>query len=204
VLTCGNLLINRLPIIKSYRLASNLAHMTDEELLSLYYQEGNNDWLGILLERYTMLLLGVCMKYLKDEELAKDTVQQVFLKAISEVAKSRIDNMGGWLYRVAKNQCLTLLRDRRLFLNQEVLENLPQPDETPIHLHWKHVQDVNRLQRAMATLKEEQRTAVRLFYLEQKSYAEIALATQWTISQVKSYIQNGKRNLRIKLDEQSG
>lgn len=177
-------------------------NMTDDELLSLYYKEGNNDWLGILLERYTMLLFGVCMKYIKDEEQAKDIVQQVFLKALSEATRYKIDNMGGWLYRVAKNQCLTLLRDKKVFTGDEPLAYIPQPEETPLHLHWQQVKDTERLQSALATLKEEQRIALMLFYLEEKSYAQISEQTTWPVNQVKSYIQNGKRNLKIKLEEQ--
>lgn len=174
--------------------------MTDDELLQRYYADGNSDWLGIVLERYTMLLFGVCMKYLKAEDRAKDVVQHVFLKALSEAAKYRIENIGGWLYRVARNQCLTLLRDRKTFIGEEQLQYLEQPEETSLHLHWQQVKDAENLKQMLNELKEEQKKAITLFYLEQKSYAEIALLTGWEIGQVKSHIQNGKRNLKLKLE----
>ena len=81
-------------------------HITDQELLERFYADHDNQWLGILLERYTLLLLGVCMKYLKNEEQARDSVQQIFLKAITELQKYRVEYFKSWIYMVAKNHCL--------------------------------------------------------------------------------------------------
>src|SRR5688572_10169495 len=86
--------------------------MSDQELLAKFYADHNNEWLGILLQRYTLLLLGVCMKYLKNEEQAKDSVQQVFLKVIQELHKYKVEYFKSWLYMVAKNHCLMILRDK--------------------------------------------------------------------------------------------
>ena len=81
-------------------------HITDQELLEQFYADHNNEWLGILLQRYTLLLLGVSMKYLKNEEEAKDSVQQIFLKVIQELQKYKVEYFKSWLYMVAKNHCL--------------------------------------------------------------------------------------------------
>jgi DNA-directed RNA polymerase specialized sigma24 family protein len=98
-------------------------HISDAELLDKFYNDKNNQWLGILLQRYTLLLLGVCMKYLKNEEEAKDSVQQVFLKAIAELQKYKVTYFKSWLYMVAKNHSLMKLRDRQgkmpLALNEQ-------------------------------------------------------------------------------------
>ena len=99
-------------------------HMTDAELLDLYYHDKSQQWIGILLERYTLLLLGVCMKYLKDENEAKDCVQQIFLKVLTEVGKYRIDFFKSWLYMVAKNHCLMRLRDKGAKTVKELPTNL--------------------------------------------------------------------------------
>jgi RNA polymerase sigma-70 factor (ECF subfamily) len=88
------------------------AHITDQELLGKYYAEHNNYWLGLLLQRYTMLLFGVCMKYLKNEEEARDGVQQVFLKVIQELPRYKVEYFKSWLYMVAKNYCLMKLRSK--------------------------------------------------------------------------------------------
>ena len=105
-------------------------HIEDNELLQRFYTDHNNEWLGILLQRYTMLLLGVCMKYLKNEEEAKDGVQQVFLKAINELHKYKVDYFKSWIYMVAKNHCLMKLRDKGKY-TAEINEHLmATPDET--------------------------------------------------------------------------
>ncbi|RYD91153.1 MAG: sigma-70 family RNA polymerase sigma factor, partial [Sphingobacteriales bacterium] len=84
-------------------LSSRVSHMTDNELLAQYYATHDQEWLGHLLERYTLLLLGVCLKYLKDEQEARDAVQQVFLKVLTEAGRFKIDFFKSWLYMVAKN-----------------------------------------------------------------------------------------------------
>ncbi|HYH15599.1 MAG TPA: sigma-70 family RNA polymerase sigma factor, partial [Flavisolibacter sp.] len=105
-------------------------HITDEQLLSYYYADGNQEWIGILLERYTLLLFGVCMKYLKNEEDAKDSVQQIFLKVLTEVSKHQITYFKSWLYMVAKNHCLMKLRGGPNKNLQELSDNLTNaPDE---------------------------------------------------------------------------
>ena len=99
-------------------------HITDQELLERFYRDHNNEWLGILLQRYTLLLLGVCMKYLKNEDEAKDSVQQIFLKVIQELHKYKVEYFKSWLYMVAKNYCLMKLRDRQGRIPAELNDRL--------------------------------------------------------------------------------
>src|SRR3954464_2478967 len=108
---------------------SRYDHISDAELLELYQSDRNQEWIGILLERYTLLLLGVCMKYLKDENEAKDCVQQIFLKVLTEVSKYRIEFFKSWLYMVAKNHCLMRLRDKGLKGAKELSEEHPAGTE---------------------------------------------------------------------------
>src|SRR5690348_5789982 len=110
--------------------ANRYDHMTDAELLELYQADKNQEWIGILLERYTLLLLGVCMKYLKDENEARDCVQQIFLKVLTEVGKYRIDYFKSWLYMVAKNHCLMRLRDKGSKGVKELQDHVATASET--------------------------------------------------------------------------
>src|SRR6476661_9200961 len=123
--------------------------MTDSELLELYYQDKDPEWIGILLERYTLLLLGVCMKYLKDENEAKDCVQQIFLKVLTEVSKYRIEYFKSWLYMVAKNHCLMRLRDKGLKGAKELSENHPASSEVDKTELVQNEQTYNRLEEAL-------------------------------------------------------
>ncbi len=175
----------------------------DQELLQRFYHDGDNKWLGVLLQRYTLLLFGVCMKYLKNEEEAKDAVQQVFEKAIKELGKYKVDYFKSWIYMVAKNHCLMQLRDKGK-LPAELKEQLiSTPAEDINHTeHWQKDQLLEQLRMAVSELIPEQRTCIELFYLEKKSYTDIAANTGFTLMQVKSYIQNGKRNLKMVLLKQ--
>ena len=176
--------------------------LNDIELLENYYQSKNQQWIGILLERYTMLLLGVCMKYLKNEEEAKDAVQQVFLKVLTEVSKYKIDFFKSWLYMVAKNHCLMTLRAQHGKYTQELKEEAPvEQHDTDKNDLLTNEKTYALLEQAIAELSEEQKQCVTLFYLEKKSYQQISAQTGLNLMQVKSYIQNGKRNLRMLLEK---
>jgi RNA polymerase sigma-70 factor (ECF subfamily) len=176
--------------------ANHYEHITDSELLDLYYKDRNQEWIGILLERYTLLLLGVCMKYLKDEHEAKDCVQQIFLKVLTELPKYRVDYFKSWLYMVAKNHCLMRLRDKGNKEVKELSDKYAAEADTSLHDLSKDDKAYEYLEESINELNEEQRQCVILFYLKKKSYSEIAAITGFSALQVKSYIQNGKRNLK--------
>jgi RNA polymerase sigma factor (sigma-70 family) len=181
--------------------ASRYDHITDAELLELYYADRNQQWIGILLERYTLLLLGVCMKYLKDENEAKDCVQQIFLKVLTEVGKYRIDYFKSWLYMVAKNYCLMQLRNKGTKTAKELNEHHAVTFESDKQELIANEKTYNLLEEVLQELGKEQRQCVILFYLKKNSYQQISEKTGYSLMQVKSYIQNGKRNLKILLDK---
>ena len=177
-------------------------NITDQQLLDSYYADNNSQWLGILLQRYTMLLLGVCMKYLKNEEEAKDAVQQIFLKVITELQKYKVDYFKSWLYMVARNHCLMKLRDKNGSNIKEINENMPLAADIPEPaLQLEKDTLLNYVDLSLNELSSEQKSCVTLFYLEKKSYTEIAESTGYTLMQVKSYIQNGKRNLKMLVEK---
>jgi RNA polymerase sigma-70 factor (ECF subfamily) len=176
-------------------------HIEDQQLLQQFYADNNNEWLGILLQRYSLLLFGVCMKYLKNEEEAKDGVQQVFIKAITELHKYKVDYFKSWIYMVAKNHCLMKLRDKGKYTTEINDQLLASPDEiTDRKRHIEKDLVLSNLEAALLQLNKEQQLCITLFYLEKKSYQEITISTGFTILQVKSHIQNGKRNLKILME----
>lgn len=181
--------------------ANRYDHITDNGLLELYYTDRNQEWIGILLERYTLLLLGVCMKYLKDENDAKDCVQQIFLKVLTEAGKYRIDYFKSWLYMVAKNHCLMRLRDKGAKEVKELSEHHAASTDADRQELMASEQTYGLLEESLKELSEEQRQCVILFYLKKNSYQQISEKTGYSMMQVKSYIQNGKRNLKILLDK---
>lgn len=175
-------------------------NITDNELLHFYYQEKDNKWIGILLQRYTLLLLGTCMKYLKNEEDAKDSVQQIFLKVITEIEKYKVDYFKSWIYMIARNHCLMKLRDKNIFVEPNENQQLHSTD-IDVALHKEKDNTLSLIETAIDNLNEEQKTCVTLFYLKKKSYQQITDLTGYNIMQVKSHIQNGKRNLKQQVEQ---
>ena len=187
--------------------ADQYKDITDNELLEKFYRDKDNRWLGILLQRYTMLLFGVCMKYLKNEDDAKDSVQQVFLKIIAELHKYRVDYFKSWIYMIAKNHCLMRLRDRQgktpVELKEQSMgleEDAADPDGYRGQQHIEKDRMLDLMSAALEELNKEQKLCVTLFYLDKKSYQEIADNTGFSMGQVKSHIQNGKRNLKLLME----
>jgi len=178
------------------------AHIEDKQLLDKFYSEKNNYWLGILLQRYTLLLFGVCMKYLKNEEDAKDSVQQIFLKVISELQKYKVDYFKSWLYMIARNHCLMKIRDRHGKIPVELKDKYLMPEE--INNKQELIEKDKTLaliEEGLHELNEEQKLCITLFYLQKKSYQEIADINGYSLLQVKSFIQNGKRNLKLIIEK---
>ncbi len=181
--------------------------MTDQDLMEKFRQSGDNSWLGILLERYTLLLFGVCLKYLKNEEGAKDAVQQIFLKVITELPKYKVDYFKSWLYTIARNYCLMKIRDKGK-KTVEINDRMPlaqsEEEENKQLFHQMKDREYTLMNEALHELTPEQKTCIEEFYLGQKTYQQIADKTGFNYMQVKSYIQNGKRNLKILLQKRLG
>lgn len=176
--------------------------MTDQELLACYNADHNNEWVGALLKRYTLLLLGVCMKYVKNEEEAKDCVQQIFFKVLTELPKYKVEYFKSWIYTIARNHCLMRLRDRHgrpAQITDNMLAAWDEDTGKSKHLEKDHLLEL--MTQALEELGKEQKLCLILFYLEKKSYQEIADTTGFTLMQVKSHIQNGKRNLKLLLEK---
>lgn len=184
-------------------IASQYNDITDAGLLEHYYQDGNNEWVGVLMQRYTLLLYGVCMKYLKNEEEAKDAVQQIFLKAIAELQKYPVTYFKSWLYMVARNYCLMQLRDKGK-MPVPVTEKMMVSEADDNNNFLEHRQKdatLDVMEASLSELSEDQKKCITFFYLQKKSYHEIADITGFTAMQVKSHIQNGKRNLKIIMEK---
>ncbi|HMH20983.1 MAG TPA: sigma-70 family RNA polymerase sigma factor [Puia sp.] len=181
------------------------AHIADQELLDRYYADRNNEWLGVLLQRYTLLLLGVCMKYMKNEEEAKDCVQQIFVKIITELPKYKVEFFKSWIYTIARNHCLMKLRDRHgrepLVLTDTMTAAWDEDPGKRQHLEKDQLLDL--MGQSLEELGNDQKSCVILFYLEKRSYQEIAGTTGYTLMQVKSHIQNGKRNLKLLMEKKA-
>ncbi|MEN7549732.1 sigma-70 family RNA polymerase sigma factor [Rapidithrix thailandica] len=193
-----------------FRLSSKPAKKTDQELLLQYRAGKDMASLGELYNRYIELVYGVCFKYLKNREESQDAVMQLFEKLAQELEKSpEIQNFKTWLYVVTKNFCLMQLRAKSAHKHQAFSESLlPEDMEKYESLHPTNEEllenNLSALDECLKHLKEEQKKCVELFYLKQKCYQDITQDTGYELKKVKSYIQNGKRNLKICMENHKG
>lgn len=181
---------------------NKLSSSTDDELLSAYRNNGDLTMLGQLYERYMPLVYGVCLKYLKDEDLAKDAVMGIFEDLVIKVKQHNITVFRSWLYVLGRNYCLMQLRtDKKMDVValDEVMEFIPllHPDTNNREEAYK------ALENCIDKLTGGQKQSIDLFYLKEKCYEEVADITGFSLNEVKSYIQNGKRNLKICLEKSS-
>jgi RNA polymerase sigma-70 factor (ECF subfamily) len=179
---------------------------SDTELIEHYCQSGDVQFIGDLYERYMHLVYGVCLKYLKEREDAKDAVVQLFEKIVTEIPRQKIENFKPWLYVVTKNHCLMQLRSKQTEHKHEKEWQINaitfmESNEELHPLDNGNGQELDKaLKDCIQKLKNEQRECIELFYFDNRCYQEVSDLLNIDIKKVKSYIQNGKRNLKICLE----
>jgi RNA polymerase sigma factor (sigma-70 family) len=181
----------------------NISHsaVTDPELVHRYKQHGDIRVLAELYQRYMDLLYAVCLKYLKEPEASKDAVMAIFEELVVKLSKHEVVHFKGWVYMVAKNYCLMQLRSKKQmpFVFDPDLMQLTEN----LHLNgvFEREENLDRLTQCMDSLSFDQKQSVQLFYLQEKSYKEIAAITDTEWNKVRSLIQNARRNLKNCMDK---
>lgn len=181
-------------------------YASDEELAAAYYQTGDKELVGQLFEKHVKTVFGACLFYFKDKEIAKDVVMQVFEKLITDLKKTKVDNFKGWLGFVVRSHCINELRKSKnkqfvpeSYLDFELKENSYETEEK-----INSVDDDKMLEymhSSIHMLKEKQKICIELFFLKNQSYQQISDELKLSLNEVKSHIQNGKRNLKLLIEE---
>lgn len=174
--------------------------LTDEALIAGYKLNADPEAITIIYDRYIHLVYGVCLKYLKDREEAQDATMQLFEKLIQLLKDHEIQNFRSWLYSTARNHCLMHIRkkggthkiDGALFMElADEIHPIDDPDE----------ETEVRLQHCIDNLREQQKICIELFYLKNNNYDQITVVTGYDLRKVKSYLQNGRRNLKMCMEK---
>ena len=183
-------------------------YSSDEELLKHYKQSGNKDLFADLFKKHVSVVYGTCLFYLQDKDEAQDATMQLFEKLMLDINNREIDNFKGWLSFVVRNYCISIIRK-----NKSQSKNIKSYYEFEYEdANYETEEKINtvsddvmleNMKQCLPKLKENQRLCVELFYLNDKSYQDIANQTGFTLNEIKSYIQNGKRNLKLLLEDQT-
>jgi RNA polymerase sigma factor (sigma-70 family) len=182
-----------------------LKDLSDEAVIARFNESGNPAVLGVLYQRYARLVFGLCLKYLNNVCNAEDETMSIFEKLFADLQKYKIECFRAWLYKYSKNHCLMILRKK----NPHMIEFVPEM--TRIDINESEQDDsipdevmTQTLHQLLVKLKPEQQQCIRLFYLERLSYHDVSSSTGLSLNEVKSHIQNGKRNLRINFNKYTG
>ena len=166
-------------------------------MVQRYRNTGEQPYLAALYQRYAGQLFGVCVKYLTDSDAAQDACADIYEELVIKLRKYEVDTFSGWLHTLAKNHCLQKLRQSKKTTTYQIQEQFVQSEPA-----W-HLEDVilkethlTQLQNCLDGLTADQKLAIELFYLQQKSYNEIETQTGIPWNTVRSFIQNGRRNLK--------
>lgn len=182
--------------------------MIDEQrLLGDYRKTGDLQLLGRLYEPYMPLVYGLCLKYYKNDVKSEDAVMQIFESLVTKLRVHQVSNFKSWLYTLARNHCLMDLRTTNRVSLVDIEDHLVESDAL-LHQHHSGEQipeeKLALMESCLDELNAEQQRCIRLFYLEQKCYRDVAEITGYELNKVKSHIQNGKRNLRICMEKKQG
>ena len=178
---------------------------TDEALLARYQSSGEARYLGVLYERYMPMVYGVCLKILRDPGKSEDAVMSIYEELVRKAREHQVESFRGWLYVLARNHCLMEWRkNHRRPTDYHAPEDMVHYDavEAAFEVELPAAEDKS-LEKCLEQLPPSQRTSVQMFYLEEKSYKEIAGLLAAEVGKVRSYIQNGRRNLKICLEKTS-
>ncbi len=177
---------------------------SDAELVQAYKQSQDQEVLGHLYLRYMDLCYGVCLKYLKDPATAQDATMNIYEELVEKVIKYDIDNFKPWLYRLASNHCLMQLRKEKRQPRVVQLPVMQLKEETHLEDVIQREEDLDKLEDCISELPEDQKLAVNLFYMQKTCYKDIADKTGEDVNKIRSYIQNGRRNLKICMENKIG
>jgi len=175
----------------------NHSTLSDEQLLNSYFESRNAAFIGELWNRYSRLIFGLCLNLLKSREEATDAVNGIFEKLMKTNSPDKILFVHTWIYTFSKNHCLQILRKKQ---RRHILFDAFTADRETTACFDEKTFEYEALRSAVSALSEQQKTCIRLFYFNEYSYQEISDETGWATSQIKSYLQNGKRNLKLALN----
>ena len=190
--------------MKFIKNTTKINEQDDSSLIAAYKESGDLEVLGQLYNKYMHLVFGVCFNYFKNEELSKDAVMQIFEELVTKLKIHEVKNFKSWLHVLTRNHCLMALRKSAKNPTVALEDNFVENGRF-VHLDIEDAKETQLtvMEKCMETLPEEQRKSVDLFYLQEKCYKEVADITGYELLKVKSYIQNGKRNLKICIEKNS-
>lgn len=175
-----------------------LRKLSDEDVLHQYCRTRAPEYFAELFNRYVPIVFSICKSYLDHDEDRRDMVMRIFQKCLEKVDQQPVKKFSGWLSLLARNECIDYLRLQEKAPEKALpVKNWESPENGYYHRQESLIRELSV---ALGSLKPHQRRCIELYYFEEKSYKEISRTTGFSDKEVKSYLQNGKRRLRILIE----
>jgi RNA polymerase sigma-70 factor (ECF subfamily) len=175
--------------------------MGAKELIEKYKATEDQNYVAELYRPYLPLVYGLCLKYLRNKTEAEDASMDIYINLLKKLKSHKIENFKSWLYVVTKNHCLDKLRSRTAKFSKESEAKVVYSERVYHPDNEENEEEVKKLQDCLENLPANQKKSIDMFYYQKRSYKEIASITGWTWSNIRSFIQNGRRNLKICMEQ---
>ncbi len=191
----------------AYFNSTSNSKLTDEELIKKYRFSHDKTYLGELFLRYTPYIFGVAIKNLKSQKEAEDVTLTIFNKISSDLKRIDVTDFSKLLYQLVKELCDIEVKKKNATGEESkmiLIDELTKESDDNLYINSdkpKLSLDANNLRLAIDTLNESQKICIDLFYVQNKSYQEVADITGYSLNQVKTNIQNGKRLLKTYVEK---
>ncbi len=173
------------------------AESSDAELVESYRATGDNRHFEALYRSVRRRVFGLCLRILRNADNAQDATHEAFVRAYQDFPTLQGTNFSAWVSSIAANLCLNRIRDETR--RARLLEHgFPREDGRNAETAAIAAEQAGIAREVLRSLNPEQRKVLALRYVDEFSYQEIENITGYGAGQVRSYLQNGRRNFRIR------
>ena len=171
----------------------SLRRLRSDEALVARFRAGDGDAFAVIVDRYRERLIAYARRVLRDSDEAEDVVQDVFLRAHRALlADDRPMTVKPWLYRIAHNRCMDVLRRPLPVLDELSVDHASALD---VAGHAQAREEFGAIVADIGNLPDQQRSALLIRELEGLSYEDLATALDTTVGAVKSLLVRARVNL---------
>lgn len=169
-------------------------HKLDTKLIQLC-KKGNEVAQMQVYDKYAQAMFTIACRYLNNDEDAKDAMQEGFLKAFVNMGSYKPDaTFGAWLKRIIINQCLDILKKRKIEFSNDEVENLKVVDDD----NWDFDNSISKqnILNAIEQLNEKHKIVVKLYLIEGYDHEEISEILEIPIKTSRTHLRRGKLKLQ--------
>lgn len=176
--------------------------ISDEEIVRTYLSTQRSHYFDTLYKRYSKKIYGKCISLLKDEEMAQDAMQDIFMKILLNLSKfSEKSRFSTWVYSITYNYCIDLLRRKKkqktvIIEDGNAIEDVVEDVNDSFLLETK----VNRLKVVLEKIPQGDKMILLMKYQDSMSIKEIGSMLDKSESAIKMKIKRAKHKFKLQYE----